>query len=59
MKSDIEALLELDPYSLSQKEKNDIFSKLELDVKLDNRKTKNLDPNKNKAVDNKIDLVLD
>ena len=27
-----------------------------LDVKLDNRKTKNLDPN-NKSVDNKIDLV--
>jgi ribonucleoside-diphosphate reductase alpha chain len=28
-----------------------------LDVKLDNRKTKNLDPIKNKVVDNKIDLV--
>ena len=28
-----------------------------LDVKLDNRKTKNLDPNSNKVVDNKIDLV--
>ena len=28
-----------------------------LDVKLDNRKTKNLDPNNNKVVDNKIDLV--
>ena len=28
-----------------------------LDVKLDNRKTKNLDPNKNKVADKKIDLV--
>ena len=28
-----------------------------IDVKLDNRKTKNLDPNKSKAIDNKIDLV--
>ena len=28
-----------------------------LDVKLDNRKTKNLDPNNNKIVDKKIDLV--
>jgi len=28
-----------------------------LDVKLDNRKTKNLDPNNNKVVDRKIDLV--
>ncbi len=29
-----------------------------LEVKLDNRKTKNLDPNSNKIVDKKIDLVL-
>jgi len=28
-----------------------------LDVKLDNRKTKNLDPNNNKVIDTKIDLV--
>ncbi len=28
-----------------------------LDVKLDNRKTKNLDPNNNKIIDNNIDLV--
>ena len=28
-----------------------------LDVKLDNRKTKNLDPNNNKVIDKKIDLV--
>ena len=28
-----------------------------LDVKLDNRKTKNFDPNNNKIVDKKIDLV--
>ena len=28
-----------------------------LDVKLDNRKTKNLDPNNNKIIDKKIDLV--
>ena len=28
-----------------------------LDVKLDNRKTKNLDPNNNKIVEKKIDLV--
>ena len=31
-----------------------------LDVKLDNRKTKNLDPNKNKVIDNKnIDIAID
>ncbi len=28
-----------------------------LDVKLDNRKTKNLDPNSSKVIDNKIDIV--
>jgi ribonucleoside-diphosphate reductase alpha chain len=28
-----------------------------LDVKLDNRKTKNLDPNNNKVIDKKIDLI--
>jgi ribonucleoside-diphosphate reductase alpha chain len=28
-----------------------------LDVKLDNRKTKNLDPNSNKITDKKIDFV--
>ena len=47
---------EINETELKNLEKRDDGKFEVLDVKLDNRKTKNLDPN-NKAVDNKIDLV--
>ncbi len=48
---------EINEAELKNLEKRDDGKFEVLDVKLDNRKTKNLDPNNNKIVDNKIDLV--
>ena len=48
---------EINEKELKNLEKRDDGKFEVLDVKLDNRKTKNLDPNNNKVVDNKIDLV--
>ena len=49
---------EINETELKNLEKRDDWKFEVLDVKLDNRKTKNLDPsNNNKIVDNKIDLV--
>jgi ribonucleoside-diphosphate reductase alpha chain len=48
---------EINETELKNLEKRDDGKFEILDVKLDNRKTKNLDPIKNKVVDNKIDLV--
>ena len=48
---------EINETELKNLEKRDDGKFEVIDVKLDNRKTKNLDPNKNKAKDNKIDLV--
>jgi|TARA_B100001093_G_scaffold15985_1_gene14633 ribonucleoside-diphosphate reductase alpha chain len=48
---------EINETELKNLEKRDDGKFEVLDVKLDNRKTKNLDPNNNKVVDNKIDLV--
>ena len=48
---------EINEVELKNLEKRDDGKFEVLDVKLDNRKTKNLDPNNNKAVDNKIDIV--
>ncbi len=48
---------EISETELKNLEKRDDGKFEVIDVKLDNRKTKNLDPIKNKSVDNKIDLV--
>ena len=48
---------EINETELKNLEKRDDGKFEVLDVKLDNRKTKNLDPKNNKVVDNKIDLV--
>ena len=48
---------EINETELKNLEKRDDGKFEVIDVKLDNRKTKNLDPNKNKVIDNKIDLV--
>ncbi len=48
---------EINEVELKNLEKRDDGKFEILDVKLDNRKTKNLDPNNNQAVENKIDLV--
>jgi ribonucleoside-diphosphate reductase alpha chain len=48
---------EINEAELKNLEKRDDGKFEVLDVKLDNRKTKNLDPNDNKIVDKKIDLV--
>ena len=48
---------ELNEVEIKNLEKRDDGKFEVLDVKLDNRKTKNLDPNNGKIVDNKIDLV--
>tara|TARA_B100001057_G_scaffold329757_1_gene330139 strand:+ start:56 stop:877 length:822 start_codon:yes stop_codon:yes gene_type:complete len=48
---------EINETELKNLEKRDDGKFEVLDVKLDNRKTKNLDPNNNKVVDSKIDLV--
>ncbi len=48
---------EINETELKNLEKRDDGKFEVLDVKLDNRKTKNLDPNNNKVVDKKIDLV--
>ena len=48
---------EINETELKNLEKRDDGKFEVIDVKLDNRKTKNLDPNKNKTKDNKIDLV--
>ena len=48
---------EINETELKNLEKRDDGKFEVLDVKLDNRKTKNLDPNKNKVADKKIDLV--
>tara|TARA_B110000467_G_scaffold161647_1_gene183176 strand:+ start:868 stop:1689 length:822 start_codon:yes stop_codon:yes gene_type:complete len=48
---------EINETELKSLEKRDDGKFEVLDVKLDNRKTKNLDPNNNKVVDKKIDLV--
>ena len=48
---------EINETELKNLEKRDDGKFEILDVKLDNRKTKNLDPNRNKATDKKIDLV--
>tara|TARA_B100001121_G_scaffold170944_1_gene149248 strand:+ start:348 stop:1169 length:822 start_codon:yes stop_codon:yes gene_type:complete len=48
---------EINETELKNLEKRDDGKFEVLDVKLDNRKTKNLDPNRNKAADKKIDLV--
>ena len=50
-------LEEINETELKNLEKRDDGKFEVLDVKLDNRKTKNLDPNNNKAVDNKIDII--
>jgi ribonucleoside-diphosphate reductase alpha chain len=49
---------EINETELKNLEKRDDGKFEVLDVKLDNRKTKNLDPNNNKIVDKKIDLIL-
>ena len=48
---------EVNETELKNLEKRDDGKFEVLDVKLDNRKTKNLDPNINKQIDKKIDLV--
>ena len=48
---------EINEKELKNLEKRDDGKFEVLDVKLDNRKTKNLDPNNSKVVDNKIDLI--
>ena len=48
---------EINETELKNLEKRDDGKFEVLDVKLDNRKTKNLDPNINKVIDKKIDLV--
>ena len=48
---------EINETELKNLEKRDDGKFEVLDVKLDNRKTKNLDPNNNKVIDKKIDLV--
>ncbi len=48
---------EINETELKNLEKRDDGKFEVLDVKLDNRKTKNLDPNNNKIVDKKIDLI--
>ena len=48
---------EVNEAELKNLEKRDDGKFEVLDVKLDNRKTKNLDPNSSKAVDKKIDLI--
>ena len=48
---------EINETELKNLEKRDDGKFEVLDVKLDNRKTKNLDPKNNKVVDNKIDLL--
>tara|TARA_B100001057_G_scaffold44231_1_gene39516 strand:- start:5408 stop:6214 length:807 start_codon:yes stop_codon:yes gene_type:complete len=48
---------EINETELKNLEKRDDGKFEVLDVKLDNRKTKNLDPNSNKVASNKIDLV--
>jgi len=48
---------EINETELKNLEKRDDGKFEVLDVKLDSRKTKNLDPSNNKVVDNKIDLV--
>ncbi len=48
---------EINETELKNLEKRDDGKFEVLDVKLDNRKTKNLDPKNNKVIDNKIDLV--
>ena len=50
---------EINETELKNLEKRDDGKFEVLDVKLDNRKTKNLDPNDNKVVNKKIDLVPD
>ena len=48
---------EINETELKNLEKRDDGKFEVLDVKLDNRKTKNLDPNNNKVIDKKIDLI--
>jgi ribonucleoside-diphosphate reductase alpha chain len=48
---------EINETELKNLEKRDDGKFEVLDVKLDNRKTKNLDPNNNKIIDKKIDLI--
>ena len=48
---------EINETELKSLEKRDDGKFEVLDVKLDNRKTKNLDPNNNKVIDRKIDLI--
>ena len=48
---------EINEKELKNLEKRDDGKFEVLDVKLDNRKTKNLDPNNSKVVENKIDLI--